>query len=116
MINYDRLIFLGFVVGSFLLGIKYESLSIASKTLDEERQEQRISIERNNAADAVASRVLEGLSAWKKNTEVITREMYHEKTNTVFSNTCATDEYVSLFNDKQRLAISALTYKPKRNL
>lgn len=108
----DRVGFLIFTALVFIGGMKYEKYSTDSALLSEEKKQQQIELERNKAADEVASRVLTGLSTWKKNTETIYREMHYEKTNPVFYNLCASDDYVSLFNQRQQQAIHALTYKP----
>lgn len=110
--TFDRVGFLIFSGLLFFGGMQYQRYSTNSDLLDQEKKQQEIEVERNKAADAVASRVLTGLSTWKKNTETIYKEMHYEKTNPIFYNICATDNYVSMFNDRQQQAIDALTYKP----
>lgn len=105
--------FLVFTALVFFGGMKFEQYRNDSNALDQEKKQQEIEIERAKAADEVAQKVLTGLSNWKKNTETIYKEMHYEKTKPVFYNVCASDEFVSLFNERQQQAASALTNKPK---
>lgn len=113
MINLDRLIFLGVVLAAFFLGMRYENLSTKETQLKDTKAEQKITEERNKAADEVAVRVLDGLSNWKKNTETVVREMHFETTKPVFYNVCATDDYVRMFNSVQQQSRDALADKSK---
>lgn len=113
MINLDRLIFLVFVVGAFLGGMRYENLSMNKDKLKDTEAAQKIDSERSKAADEVAVKVLDGLSNWKKNTETVVREMHFETTKPVFYNVCATDDYVRMFNSVQQQSRDTLTNKPK---
>ena len=105
---------LGFIVFSALVffgGMKFNEYQTDSNNLDKEKHQQELEIERNKAADEVAMRVLNGLSDWKKNTETVYKEMHYEKTKPVFYNVCASDEYVSLFNQRQKEAERVLKSK-----
>lgn len=105
--------FLIFTAIIFFGGVKFEQYRSDSNALDHEKKQQEIEVERAKAADEVAQKVLTGLSNWKKNTKTIYKEMHYEKTKPVFYNVCASDEYVSLFNERQQQAANALTNKPK---
>ena len=105
---------LGFVIFSALVffgGMKFNEYRTDSNNLDKEKHQQELEIERSKAADEVAQRVLTGLSNWKKNTETVYKEMHYEKTKPVFYNVCASDEYVSLFNQRQKEAERILKSK-----
>lgn len=105
---------LGFIIFSALVffgGMKFNEYQTDSNNLDKEKHQQELEIERNKAADEVAMRVLNGLSDWKKNTETVYKEMHYEKTKPVFYNVCASDEYVSLFNQRQKEAERVLKSK-----
>lgn len=107
---------IGFLIFTSLIffgGMKFEQYRNDSNTLDQEKKQQEIEIERAKAADEVAQKVLTSLSNWKKNTETIYKEMHYEKTKPVFYNVCASDEYVIMFNERQQQAANALTNKPK---
>lgn len=105
---------LGFIVFSALVffgGMKFNEYQTDSSNLDKEKHQQELEIERSKAADEVAQRVLTGLSSWKKNTETVYKEMHYEKTKPVFYNVCASDDYVSLFNQRQEEAKRVLKSK-----
>lgn len=105
---------LGFIIFSALVffgGMKFNEYQTDSSNLDKEKHQQELEIERSRAADEVAQRVLTGLSNWKKNTETIYKEMHYEKTKPVFYNVCASDDYVSLFNQRQKEAERVLKSK-----
>jgi uncharacterized protein YxeA len=78
---------------------------VKSEKLDLAVQEQQ----RQLAQQQVADTVLKGLSDWKQNTETIVEKTYHEKTNPVFVNICATDDAVRLFNEKTKAATTRLS-------
>ncbi|BCG45010.1 hypothetical protein [Escherichia phage EK010] len=103
--------FLIFTALIFFGGMKFEQYRNDSSALDQEKKQQEIEIERAKAADEVAQKVLTGLTNWKKNTETIYKEMHYEKTKPVFYNVCASDEYVSLFNQRQEEAKRVLKSK-----
>ena len=105
--------FLVFTALVFFGGMKFEHYRNNSSALDQEKKQQEVEIERAKAADEVAQKVLTGLTNWKKNTETIYKEMHYEKTKPVFYNVCASDEVISLFNERQQQAANALTNKPK---
>ena len=115
MINLDRLIFLAFVVGAFLGGMRYENLSMNKDKLKDTEAAQKIDSERSKAADEVAVKVLDGLSDWKKNTETVVREMHFETTKPVFYNVCATDDYVKMFNEVQTKSREALDGRTQKS-
>lgn len=105
---------LGFIIFSALVffgGMKFNEYQTDSSNLDKEKHQQELEIERSKAADEVAQRVLTGLSSWKKNTETVYKEMHYEKTKPVFYNVCASDDYVSLFNQRQEEAKRVLKSK-----
>lgn len=103
--------FLVFTALVFFGGMKFEQYRNDSNTLDQEKKQQEIEIERAKAADEVAQKVLTSITNWKKNTETVYKEMHYEKTKPVFYNVCASDEYVGLFNERQQQAAEALKLK-----
>lgn len=107
------LIISSLVVAAFITGCYFayqngydarDSL-VKSEKLDQARQEQY----RQLAQQQVADTVLKGLSEWKQNTETIVEKTYHEKTNPVFVNICATNDSVRMFNEKTRAATTRLS-------
>lgn len=112
-ISMDTIISLVIMFVCFFAGYQVSNWIKESDALEQERQERQIEVERNKAADEVATRVLDGLSQWKKNTETVVKEMHFEKTKPEFYNVCFTDGYVSLFNTKQQQSRSAITNEPK---
>lgn len=109
--TFDRVFFAVALTACFYGGMKYERYSVANNTLEQERNLQEIEHQRDLASTDVAKKVLDGLSQWEKNREVVIKEMHHETTKPVFYNLCATDEYVGMFNKVQSEARKTLTGK-----
>ena len=107
----DRVLYLAMFLAAFGGGYYVKGLVIDKDALAQEKISQQIAQRQDEAANAVASKVLDNLSAWKQNTRDVVKEMHFETTNPVFVNVCATDKYVSLFNERQQQARSALAGK-----
>lgn len=110
-INLDRIIFIAFVVGAFLGGMRYENVTMNNDALKEKESEHKVEQKQNEAANAVAKEVLDGISNWQKDTKTVFKEMHYETTKTVFLNVCATDEYVRMFNEVQNKSRSSIAGK-----
>lgn len=109
--TFDRVFFALSLALCFFGGMRYESYSLSNKALESERDLQEIERQRDLASTDVAKKVLDGLSQWEKNREVVIKEMHYETTKPVFYNLCATDEYVGMFNKVQSEARKTLTGK-----
>lgn len=70
-------------------------------------EDAKVEQERLKAQQLIADKVLKGLADWSQNTKIV--EIRHEKTNTVFSNKCLTDEYKRLYNERVTEAESRLS-------
>lgn len=109
--NLDRIIFLAFVVGAFFAGMRYENISMTKDQLNQDKIVSQLQDKQDKAVNEVANRVLNGLSEWEKNKEVVLKEMHYETTKPVFYNVCSTDEYVRMFNQVQDSTRKTLTGK-----
>jgi len=105
----DRVLYLAMFLAAFGGGYYVKGLVIDKDALAQEKISQQIAQKQDEAAQAVAGKVLDSLSNWKQNTRDIVKEMHVETTNPVFVNVCASDKYVSLFNERQQQARQALT-------
>lgn len=110
-ISLDTIIPLIIMCVCFFAGWQVNGWVHESDELDRQTQEDKINLERNKAANAVATQVLNGLSEWKQNTETVVKEMHYETTKPIFYNVCATDEYVRMFNEVQNQSRAAITGK-----
>lgn len=104
----DRVLYLVMFLAAFGGGYYVKGLVIDKDALAQEKFSQQIAQKQDEAAQAVAGKVLDSLSTWKQNTRDVVKEMHIETTNPVFVNVCASDKYVSLFNERQQQARSAL--------
>lgn len=104
----DRVLYLVMFLAAFGGGYYVKGLVIDKDALAQEKISQQIAQKQDEAAQAVAGKVLDSLSTWKQNTRDVVKEMHIETTNPVFVNVCASDKYVSLFNERQQQARSAL--------
>lgn len=109
----DRVLYLAMFLAAFGGGYYVKGLVIDKDALAQEKIAQQIEQKQDEAANAVADHVLANIISWKQNTRDIVKEMHVETSNPVFVNVCATDKYVSLFNERQQQAREALAGKLK---
>lgn len=105
----DRVLYLVMFLAAFGGGYYVKGLVIDKDALAQEKISQQITQKQDEAANQVATRVLDSLTAWRQNTRDVVKEIHTETSNPVFVNVCATDKYVELFNSRQQQARSALT-------
>lgn len=105
----DRALSIVLFVATFAGGYYVKGLVTDKDALAQEKISQQIAQKQDEAASAVATKVLDNLSAWRQNTRDVVKEIHTETSNPVFVNVCATDKYVELFNERQRQARAALT-------
>lgn len=104
----DRILYLTMFLAAFGGGYYVKGLVIDKDALAQEKITQQITQRQDEAANKVAERVMSNLSAWRQNTRDVVKEIHTETSNPIFVNICATDKYVSLFNDRQQQARKAL--------
>ncbi len=104
----DRALSIALFVATFAGGYYVKGLVTDKDALAQEKISQQIAQKQDEAASAVATKVLDNLSAWRQNTRDVVKEIHTETSNPVFVNVCATDKYVELFNQRQRQARAAL--------
>lgn len=104
----DRVLYLAMFLAAFVGGYYVKGLVIDKDALAQEKISQQITQKQDEAANKVATQVLNSLSTWRQNTRDVVKEIHTETSNPVFVNVCATDRYVKLFNERQQQARSAL--------